>query len=132
MSYQAKRDEPVTYEIEFYEDNDGYSEIDDFLHHLDESNQKFDKALLKKIIHQMNMLEMLGPKLNEPQSKFLKGYRHPIMELRPMPERIFYAAWQNDKFVLLHHYTKKQNKTDPKELEKALKKLDDWYERKGR
>lgn len=132
MSYQKKRVEFVAYEIKFYQDENGYSEIDEFLHHLDESKQRSDKALLKKIIHQMNMLEMLGAKLNEPQAKFLKGYRHPIMELRPMPERIFYAAWQRDKFVLLHHYTKKQNKTDPKELEKALKKLDDWYKRKGR
>ena len=132
MSYQKKRVEFVAYEIKFYQDENGYSEIGEFLHHLDESKQRSDKALLKKIIHQMNMLEMLGAKLNEPQAKFLKGYRHPIMELRPMPERIFYAAWQRDKFVLLHHYTKKQNKTDPKELEKALKKLDDWYKRKGR
>ncbi|ATO45464.1 hypothetical protein C5L30_001946 [Companilactobacillus farciminis] len=122
----------MAYEIVFYEDENGFSEIDDYLRQLDKSNQKNDKILLRKIIHQMNMLELLGNQLKEPQSKFLKGYRYPIMELRPMPERIFYAIWNGNKFVLLHHYTKKQNKTSTKEIEKALRKLDDWYNRKGR
>ena len=122
----------MAYEIVFYEDENGFSEIDDYLRQLDKSNQKNDKILLRKIIHQMNMLELLGNQLKEPQSKFLNGYRYPIMELRPMPERIFYAIWNGNKFVLLHHYTKKQNKTSTKEIEKALRKLDDWYNRKGR
>ena len=122
----------MAYEIVFYEDENGFSEIDDYLRQLDKSNQKNDKILLRKIIHQMNMLELLGNQLKEPQSKFLKGYRYPIMELRPMPERIFYAIWNGNKFVLLHHYTKKQNKTSTKEIDKALRKLDDWYNRKGR
>lgn len=122
----------MAYEIVFYEDENGFSEIDDYLRQLDKSNQKNDKILLRKIIHQMNMLELLGNQLKEPQSKFLKGYRYPIMELRPMPERIFYAIWNGNKFVLLHHYTKKQNKTSTKEIEKALRKLYDWYNRKGR
>ncbi|SJZ87728.1 Phage-related protein [Pilibacter termitis] len=122
----------LSYEIEFYEDKDGHKEIEEFLLQLEKSNQKNDKSLLKKIVHQFNMLELLGNRLNEPQAKFLKGYRHPIMELRPMPERFFYASWQDNKIVMLHHYTKRQNKTDPKEVEKALKRLDDWYDRKGR
>ena len=114
------------YEINFYEDESGYSEMKDYLEYLASSNQKNDKIQLKKILHQMNMLKLLGPKLNEPHAKFLKGYKYPIMELRPMPERIFYAAWNNNGFILLHHYTKKQNKTDLREINRALKKLEDW------
>ena len=49
-----------------------------------------------------------------------------------MPERIFYGVWQGDKFVLLSHYTKKSNTTDPRELSKAMRLLQDWYERKGK
>lgn len=118
------------HQIDFYEDRNGYSEIKEYLEKLDNSNQKNDKKVLKKIINQLDMLALLGNKLHEPQVKFLKGYRHPIMELRPMPERIFYASWEKGRFVLLHHYTKKQNKTDKREVEKALKNLDDWLERK--
>lgn len=67
-----------------------------------------------------------------PQSKFLKGVKYPLWELRPMPERIFYITWQKDKFVLLSHYTKKQNKTDPKQLKRAIRLADDGYERFGK
>lgn len=117
------------FQIDFYEDRNGYSEIEEYLKKLDDSNQRDDKKVLKKIINQLDMLALLGNQLHEPQAKFLKGYRHPIMELRPMPERIFYASWNKDRFVLLHHYTKKQNKTSKKEVEKALNNLDDWLER---
>lgn len=117
------------FQIDFYEDRNGYSEIEEYLKKLDNSNQRDDKKVLKKIINQLDMLALLGNQLHEPQAKFLKGYRHPIMELRPMPERIFYASWNKDRFVLLHHYTKKQNKTSKKEVEKALNNLDDWLER---
>ena len=95
------------YAINFYEDESGYSEIKDYLEYLASSNQKNDKIQLKKILHQMNMLKLLGLKLNEPHAKFLKGYKYPIMALRTMPERIFYAACNNNGFILLHHYTKK-------------------------
>lgn len=64
------------------------------------------------------------------QSKFLKGYRHQIFELRPQPERILYAAYDGDHFVLLTNCTKKRNDTDPREIEKALNRLDDWLKRK--
>lgn len=120
------------YKIVFYKDSAGDCEIRDFFHKLDISNQRNDVALLKKVKHQMDMLEKLGPKLNEPQSKALIGYEYPINELRPMPERFFYARWQGNKYVLLHHYTKKMYKTDPRELHKALNKLNDWYTRKGK
>lgn len=119
------------YKIDFYEDSDGYSEIETFIFDLDSSNQKSDGILLRKILHQFDLLKTLGPNLREPQTKFLKGYRHPLMELRPFPERIFYAAWQADRFVILHHYTKRSNKTDIREINKALNNLDDWLKRKG-
>jgi phage-related protein len=48
-----------------------------------------------------------------------------------MPERVFYIAWQKNKFVLLSHYTKDQNKTDPKQLKHAIKLAEDLYERFG-
>ncbi|ARK33592.1 hypothetical protein EQK45_03650 [Lactiplantibacillus plantarum] len=53
------------------------------------------------------------------------------MELRPMPERFFYAAWKRDHFVLLSHYTKKQNRTDSQEVDRAIRLLEDWISRKG-
>jgi phage-related protein len=48
----------------------------------------------------------------------------------PMPERIFYASWSDNRYVLLSHYTKKQNATDPRQVDRALNLLDDWLNRK--
>lgn len=118
------------YEIDFYEDKDGYSEIQDFFDDLDQSNEKSKKVLFGKITHQLDVLQNLGPMLHEPQAKYLKGYRHPLFELRPMPERIFYAALSDGRYVLLSHYTKKQNSTDPRQVDRALRLLDDWLSRK--
>lgn len=117
------------YQIDFYEDENGNSDVEDFIKKLDSSNQLQDKQILKKIYHQLELLGDLGYMITMPQSRNLKGYKYPLKELRPLPERIFYAAWANDRFVLLSHYTKKGNKTDPREIDKALRRLEDWLER---
>ena len=119
-------------EIIFYEDKDGNSEIGDYFEKISQSHQKQDQAIFKKLVHQMSLLKMLGRQLKEPQAKYLKHLVLPLWELRPMPERIFYGTWQGNKFILLSHYTKKSNSTDPREIRKALRLLADWYERNGR
>lgn len=120
------------YQIDFYEDKTGYSDVGEYIEHLDKSNQKQDHQVLTKLVYQLELLSQLGNQMHEHQAKFLKGYRHPLMELRPMPERFFYASWNQNRFVILSHYKKKQNKTDPREIEEALDRLDDWLERKGK
>ncbi len=80
------------YEIDFYEDRNGHSELQDFLEALNQSHRKEDLVLLRKIIFQLELLSQLGPQLREPHAKFLKGYRYPVMEPRPMPERIFLCS----------------------------------------
>lgn len=119
------------YEIEVYEDEQGYSEIKAWLDELNKSNQKDDKKVLKKVRYQLKILEELGTEIRPPHSKVLKGYKYPLMELRPQPERVFYASYDGDKFVLLSHYTKKQNKTDKRQVEHALTLLENWLARKG-
>lgn len=120
------------YEVVFYEDKNGNSEIGDYFEKISQSKQKQDKAIYLKMRHQIKMLQALGPVLHTPQSKKLKGYRHQLWELRPMPERVFYGVWKKNNFVLLNHYTKKKDETDPRQIERALSLLDDWYERKGK
>ncbi|QHM51205.1 type II toxin-antitoxin system RelE/ParE family toxin [Lactiplantibacillus plantarum] len=118
------------YEIEVYEDRNGYSEIKSWLDSLNESKQKDDHKVLKKIRYQLKILEKLGTDIRPPHSKVLKGYKYPIMELRPQPERIFYASYDGDKFVLLSHYTKRQNRTDRRQVKHAIMLLEDWLARK--
>ncbi|GBG94071.1 toxin RelE [Ligilactobacillus salitolerans] len=118
------------YEIEVYEDKNGYSEVKAWLDALNESKQKDDQKVLKKVRYQLKILEELGTDIRPPHSKLLKGYKYPIMELRPQPDKIFNASYDGAKFVLLSHYTKKQNKTDKRQVEHAITLLEDWLERK--
>jgi phage-related protein len=68
--------------------------------------------------------------MREPQAKRLTHLKYPLWELRPMLERIFYAYWQDNQYIILHHYTKRQAKTDPQQVQHALRLLDDWISRK--
>ncbi|WP_405083622.1 type II toxin-antitoxin system RelE/ParE family toxin [Limosilactobacillus reuteri] len=77
-------------------------------------------------------ITFLKERVSLPLFKKLKGYRHQLWELRPMPERVFYGVWKKNNFVLLNHYAKKKDETDPRQIERALSLLDDWYERKGK
>lgn len=119
------------YEIVFYEDEEHKSEIKDYFDSIRLSKQRDDKRIYSKLRHQLDLLSLLGPTLHMPHSKELRGLNIALFELRPMPERIFYVAWDHDKYVLLSHYTKKQNRTDSKEINKALRLAQDWFSRKG-
>jgi uncharacterized protein HI_0660 len=44
-------------------------------------------------------------------------------------DRILFAAWLDDGFILLHHFVKKTQKTPRRELMKAQKALDDIRKR---
>lgn len=57
------------YEVVFYEDKNGNSEIGDYFEKISQSKQKQDKAIyLKRIYlkmrHQIKMLQALGPVLH--------------------------------------------------------------------
>ena len=52
-----------------------------------------------------------------------------IWELRPLRDRIFFAAWIDDAFILLHHFMKKTQKTPKAEIEKAKRELKDFKRR---
>ncbi|WP_335900140.1 hypothetical protein [Limosilactobacillus fermentum] len=81
------------YEVIFYEDENGNSDIFDYFQRISHSNQKQDKAIYAKMQHQINLLRVLGTTLHAPQAKQLKGLDLPLWESRPMPERVFYGVW---------------------------------------
>ena len=47
----------------------------------------------------------------------------------PVRDRILFAAWLDDGFILLHYFVKKTQKTPRRELMKAQKALDDIRKR---
>ena len=71
-------------------------------------------------------LSEYGTRLENPMVKHIDGS---IWELRPLSNRIFFFYWKDNKFVLLHHFIKKSQKTPTKEITQAKNKLKDFLER---
>lgn len=113
-------------EIFFYEDRKGRSPVRDYTNALALRNDKNSRIKLKKISYQIQRLEVFGTRAGEPVVKHLRGE---IWELRPLRDRILFAAWIGDSFVLLHTFQKTTQQTPPDEIEKAERELADFKER---
>ena len=50
-----------------------------------------------------------------------------IWELRPLDNRIMYAYWKDNTFVLLHYFNKKTQKTPKSEIQIAKNNLKDFF-----
>lgn len=116
------------YEIEFYEDRNGYSEIADFIKNLSRKSATSKEARLNfaKLTAYLNMLEATGTRIGEPVTKHLDGE---IWELRPLRNRLLYAYHKDNKFIILHHFIKKTRKTPKREIEQTKRNLRDYLER---
>jgi len=116
------------FEIEFYEDSRGRQPVKDFLLELRKkaATSKDARVQLNKITSHLILLETQGTRGGEPEVKHIEGR---LWELRPLSHRIFFFYWQDNKFVLLHHFVKKTQKTPTKEIEKALRNMSDFLER---
>lgn len=114
------------YKILFYEDASGNHPVYDYLLSLARSNGKDSRIRLKKAQDYINILKTYGKTAGEPYMKHLDG---DIWELRPASDRILFAGYVNDTFVLLHQFHKKTQKTPPREIEKAKNELADFIER---
>ena len=111
------------YEIKFYEDKNGRSEVYEYIKKLNNNKSKDSRIKLKKIYEYIEMLSKNGLNLSEP---FLKKIDKEIWELRPLRNRILFASLYNNKFILLSIFMKKTQKTPKREIEKAKKFLEDY------
>ncbi len=118
------------FEIEFYETADGVSELWNFLDDLQKkaSANKDARIQHKQISLYIQLLADHGTRLGENITKHLED---DIWELRPGNNRVLYFYFRDNKFVLLHQFRKKTQKTPRREIEKAKNERDDWIRRKG-
>ena len=116
------------FEIIFYEDENENSEILDYLDDLQARSETDKNARInrEKILTYLEALRQYGTRIGKPVVKHIDGK---IWELRPLSNRIFFFYWEDNNFVLLHHFVKKSQKTPEKELNKARKKLKSFLER---
>jgi phage-related protein len=116
------------YEVIFYKDSQGREPIKEYLYELKQKSlrSKSDRILFEKILSYIKTLQQYGTRTGTPIVKHIDGN---IWELRPLNNRILFFYWMDDTFVLLHHFTKKTQKTPPKELDQARRNLKEFLER---
>ena len=114
------------YEIIFYHDKNGKSQVLDFLKELVKQKGKDARINANKVNDYIQSLAMYGTYIGEPVCKHLDGE---IWELRPLSNRILFAGVVDGKFVLLHQFPKKTQKTPKREIEQAKRELADYMER---
>ena len=118
------------YEVEFYRDKDGESDIVNYLDDLLDrySVSKTDRINYDKIIAYFKLLEQHGTYIGMPAVRHIID---DIWELRPLKNRFFFFYWKDNRFVVLSHYMKKGDKAPPREIKKAQTRRKDHIERYG-
>lgn len=111
------------FDVEFYENSKGKSEVYEYIQNLKRNNNKESKQKLKKIYMYIDLLSEYGLTLSEP---YVKKLDKDIWELRPLRDRILFASFYNNKFILLSVFMKQTQKTPKREIEKAKRFLEDY------
>ena len=114
------------YEINFYKDKNGKEPIKEYLIKLSAKKDKDSRINFNKIQDYIQALSLYGTRLGSPYIKHIEG---DIWELRPLRDRILFAAWDGERFILLHHFMKQTQKTPQREIDKAMKNWKDLLER---
>ena len=74
-----------------------------------------------KVRNALRLLQEFGTSLNMPHAKHIQGK---IWELRPGGIRLFYFAFIEQQFVILHGYRKGSMKAQQREIETALRRME--------
>lgn len=117
------------YRIEFYEQEDGKSELWEFL---EEMRIKSDFSKDARIQYKQMVLyiQLLSEKGTRMPDNITKHIEDGIWELRPGSNRVFYFFYEKDTFVLLHHFRKKSQKTPKREIDRAKSEREHYLQRK--
>ena len=101
----------------------------EYMQELSKNSSKDSRIKLNKINDYIQALSVYGTEqLSENYVKHLDG---DIWELRPLRDRILFAGVVDGKYVLLHQFMKKTQKTPAREIKKAKNELKDFKERSG-
>ena len=116
------------FNINFYQNIQGRQPVKEYMDTLQASadSNKDSRIKLKKIYEYLEVLSLTGTRAGEP---YVKHIQDDLWELRPLRDRIFFFCWQGDRFILLHHFMKKTQRTPRREIEQALRNREDFIER---
>jgi len=106
--------------VEYYVDRRGKAPAAEFLEGLPPK----DRAALLRTIR---LLKEFGRNLREPHAKPVKwGKKKGLWELRGRAGRLFYFAYKDGRFIILHGYRKKTKKTPSREIRTAWGRWDEF------
>jgi phage-related protein len=115
----------MVWEIEFYKDKNGREPLSVFLNDLPIKTRA-------KVVKLIDLLAEYGVLLKEPYTRQIRGK---LRELRVKDNlghvRVLYFTFIGRRFVLLHGFLKKTDKTPEREIELAEKRMKDFVERYG-
>ena len=114
------------HEIHFYKDRNGFAPVYEYLKELSERSDKASRIKANKIADYITILGMEGTTAGMPYVKHIEGE---LWELRPLKDRIFFVAWYQGSYVLLHQFRKETRRTPQREIERARRELADLKER---
>jgi phage-related protein len=125
MEKHNRQSQQERWAIDFYKTADGRSPVEAFIRSLP------DKARAK-VNRTIELLATLGLTLPMPHSRKVQGVEK-LRELRiqmpPHIHRIFYFATTGRRFILLHGFSKKTEKTPKREIEVAMARMKDFLMR---
>jgi phage-related protein len=75
-----------------------------------------------KIRNALRLLQEFGTNLGMPHAKSIQGK---LWELRPGGIRLFYFSYIEQQFVILHGYRKQSQKAPGREIEVALRRMEE-------
>ena len=116
------------YNVIFYSDADGNEPLAEYITELRQKSlsNKDARVNLNKIVAYIDILEEYGTWIGEPVVKHLIDE---IWELRPIKNRILFAQYKENIYLLLHRFVKKTDKTPSQEISQAKRNLADYIER---
>lgn len=114
--------------VEFYQTENGYSELWDFLENLriKSTRSKDARIQFNQISLYIELLQQKGTNLPDKITKYIEDN---LWELRPGVNRILYFYHKENRFVLLHYFRKKTQKTPKREINKAKAEIIDYLKR---
>jgi phage-related protein len=117
------------YLIYYYADDKGNAPVLDYIDSLLAKKGKDNRIKHGKILDYIKVLSERGTTAGEP---YMKHIDDDIWELRPIRDRIFFAAWNEEEhgFILLHQFMKQTQKTPQREIDTAKRRLQELREDK--
>jgi phage-related protein len=113
--------QPQHWTVVYYEDAHGKRPAQEFILSL-------NAVARAAVFHDVSQLEMFGLLVGAPTVRPIEGVRK-LWELRVKTSdgavRLFYVARTNRRFVILHGFIKRTAKTPTKELNIAIKRLNE-------